>query len=313
MCLAFEVHSLAAGEAGAIGLRHARVLGHLVLHAPSQTARTEVAKVINSCLGDYSLLSDLGETFVDYFIFSFKRYKGRTPASNSPPDGPYFEAYKSRLLTSISTPPTTHIEAKSQALIRDAFRCVVSGKYDRVAPVSGDIKRAAGGGVYTELAHIIPESTYFDVNKSPKKSDYSSSVMAVLKSFGYDIPGLHGPKIHSLCNVMTVSKDDHDFFERLELWFEKTETPNCYSCQKSVACILAPEFVTFTTPDPINLPLPSPDLLTLHGVCAKVAHLSGAGEYVDGVLEDLEHLDVLATDGTSFDLLYHALASTSHR
>jgi len=36
------------------------------------------------------------------------------------------------------------------------------------------------------------------------------------------------------------------------------------------------KIVTFTTPDLVNLPLPSPTYLAIHAACAKVAHLSGA-------------------------------------
>ena len=69
----------------------------------------------------------------------------------------------------------------------------------------------------------------------------------------------------------------------------------------------------FTTPDPVKLPLPSPDLLALHAACAQVAHLSGAGEYLDRILEDMEQMDVLAHDGTSSDVLYHALMTLGSR
>ena len=69
----------------------------------------------------------------------------------------------------------------------------------------------------------------------------------------------------------------------------------------------------FTTVDPDKLPLPSPELLALHAACAKVAHLSGAGEYVDRILEDMEQIDVLAYDGTSSDILRHALITLGSR
>ena len=69
----------------------------------------------------------------------------------------------------------------------------------------------------------------------------------------------------------------------------------------------------FTTVDPDKLPLPSPELLALHAACAKVAHLSGAGEYVDRIIEDMEQIDVLAYDGTSSDILHHALITLSSR
>ncbi|KIJ15329.1 hypothetical protein PAXINDRAFT_114990 [Paxillus involutus ATCC 200175] len=172
---------------------------------------------------------------------------------------------------------------------------------------------AAGGEMHSECAHIVPDSTYFNVTaNSPDKKDYSASVLAVLKRFGYNVDNLNGEKVHSLFNVMTMQRDVHDLFDRLELWFEKTATPNCYNVQKTIL-LVTPDQVTFTTPDPDKLPLPSPDLLALHAACAKVAHLSGAGEYVDRILEDMEQIEVLAYDGTSSDVLYHALMTLGSR
>ena len=68
-----------------------------------------------------------------------------------------------------------------------------------------------------------------------------------------------------------------------------------------------PAQVQLTTPDPSNYPLPNPRYLALHAACARVAHLSGAAEYIEGILRDMEDTKVLANDGSSCDVLYHAL------
>jgi len=57
--------------------------------------------------------------------------------------------------------------------------------------------------------------------------------------------------------------------------------------------------VTFTTPDAERLPLPSPRYLEIHAACAKIAHLSGAAEYIERVLEYVEEISVLADHGSS--------------
>ena len=69
----------------------------------------------------------------------------------------------------------------------------------------------------------------------------------------------------------------------------------------------------FSTPDLVKLPPPSPDLLNLHAACAQVAHLSGAGEYVERILEEMEQICVLANDGTPSDVLHHALRTVGSR
>jgi hypothetical protein len=59
-----------------------------------------------------------------------------------------------------------------------------------------------------------------------------------------------------------------------------------------------PSTVTFTSTDP-RLPPPDPRYLRVHAACAKVAHLSGAGECIDKIIWDMEDTSVLAADGSS--------------
>ena len=72
-------------------------------------------------------------------------------------------------------------------------------------------------------------------------------------------------------------------------------------------------FVTFKTSNPVKLPLPSPIYLKIHAACARVANLSGAGEYIDSILRDLEYAEVLCDDGSSAELLEHALLTAGQR
>lgn len=65
--------------------------------------------------------------------------------------------------------------------------------------------------------------------------------------------------------------------------------------------------VDFTTSDPVKRPLPDPRYLKLHAACARVAHLSGAAEYIDQILREEEVTQVLAVDGGSSELLNHIL------
>ena len=42
-------------------------------------------------------------------------------------------------------------------------------------------------------------------------------------------------------------------------------------------------------------------------MCAKVAHLSGAGEYIDKLYEEMEDKQTLDSDGGSADMLEHVI------
>jgi hypothetical protein len=57
----------------------------------------------------------------------------------------------------------------------------------------------------------------------------------------------------------------------------------------------------------VKLPVPSQAYLELHAACCRVANLSGAGEYIDTILRDMEDIQVLSQDGTSAEALQYAL------
>ncbi|OCH95084.1 hypothetical protein OBBRIDRAFT_746101 [Obba rivulosa] len=50
---------------------------------------------------------------------------------------------------------------------------------------------------------------------------------------------------------------------------------------------------------------PEPKLLALHPDCAQVLHLSGAAQYAEKVLRDMEKTEVLESAGSSADLLHN--------
>ena len=70
---------------------------------------------------------------------------------------------------------------------------------------------------------------------------------------------------------------------------------------------LVPGTATFTSSDPDHLPCPSWELLALHAACAKVAHFSGAGEYINKFDCDADDMNALGTDGGSSAILTRAL------
>lgn len=81
-----------------------------------------------------------------------------------------------------------------------------------------------------------------------------------------------------------------------------------YEAESGILDNLNPaRLVTFTTPDPDRLPVPSREYLALHAACTKVAHFSGAGEYADSVSSEMEDTSVLSSDGSSAAILEHAI------
>ena len=68
--------------------------------------------------------------------------------------------------------------------------------------------------------------------------------------------------------------------------------------------------ITFTSPDPVKLPVPAPWYLDLLAACCRVANISGAGECIDKILRDMEdtQVTVLSQNGSSAEILHYALS-----
>ncbi|KAF8546694.1 hypothetical protein OG21DRAFT_1055035 [Imleria badia] len=228
------------------------------------------------------------------------------------PSRPSFEVVKDQVKVDITQAPKNHKDAKDHALVRDNWRCVITGILDCRAPDSIIAQLdPTTVRVYTQCAHIIPEATYFGVE--PKSKENIKLELAVLKRFGYDINmfKLNGENFHSLTNVISVESNVHEAFDRLMLYFEATSDENRYEV-KWFGLKPHPnvrQFVEFSTSDTADLPVPAYELLTLHATCCKVAHLSGAAEYMDEIYRDANKLGVLSADGTSGDILHYVLLS----
>jgi len=163
----------------------------------------------------------------------------------------------------------------------------------------------------THCAHIFAESTNADIEPGSEKRDYAATMWAVMVRFGHTkLPDeLNGSSVHRLENVITAIPEFHANFDSLMVWFVATNEKNKYKLEAAEPLIIRdyPEYVTFTTPDPIRLPVPSPVYLAIHAACAKVAHLSGAAACIDKFYRDMDDSTTLDLNGASADILEHAI------
>ncbi|KDQ51059.1 hypothetical protein JAAARDRAFT_541675 [Jaapia argillacea MUCL 33604] len=257
-------------------------------------------------------------------VSSVKAAKDRTPAVPSTHSSrPAFDLTAQEKHTLLQEAPRDHRAAKKLCLVRDDYRCVITGRYNMATFLSkmntdGNFVPPAPIG-HTELAHIIAVSKNADIKEGGPKA---ASAWTVLERFGkVDVEDdqLNGEGIHRLPNTMTMCLDPRAWFDGLQLWLEQIGSTNRYRVCAIWPLILTslgidpsnPE-IQLTTTDP-DLPLPDPRLLRLHAACAKVAHLSGAGRIVDETLRDIEELNVLAHDGGSAHVLTAALLNSLSR
>ncbi|KAF8188976.1 hypothetical protein BJ912DRAFT_1031865 [Pholiota molesta] len=300
-------------------LIYVRILGYLLHHVPSEEGLHQAVTDILSCRTDENLL-ELGLMYFDGYIRPFRANKGRTPIPSEDASHPSFDTIAAMMNDTLDTGPPSHTTAKKKALFRDGHRCVVTKGYDIPSLIairelrdrlSSDPPDTKSGNSFTECAHIFAESNNADIEPRSDKQGNAATIWDIMMRFGYGtLPeDLNGSKLHRLENVMTLI-NLHESFDKLYIWFVKAENKdNTYTLESAYPRFYPhlPQSVTFTTPDPRDYPVPSPTYLAIHAACAKIAHLSGAGEYIDQLCCDMEAGTTLNPDGSSAEVLEHAL------
>ncbi|KXN80608.1 hypothetical protein AN958_09646 [Leucoagaricus sp. SymC.cos] len=319
ICLRLEKSlQLAANKGDNVGnnLIFIRILGYLIHYVPTDRGLKTVIQEIVSCVDESALLL-VGKMYYDHYIRAFRANKGRIPTPSNHASRPSFDTIADMINDTLVDAPQSHSDAKKNALIRDGYCCVVTGRFDERSVLEiRELEERVGSDSSltteaTECAHIFAESTNADIGPDTAKRNYAATMWAVMRRFGHDeLPDdLNGSKVHRLENVMTLVHGFHTRFDQLRVWFVATNEKNKYKLEATKAFFLrnCPEYVTFTTPDQAKLPVPSPTYLAIHAACAKVAHLSGAAECIDKFYRDMDDSTTLDTDGASAAMLEHAI------
>ncbi|PBK92936.1 hypothetical protein ARMGADRAFT_1165250 [Armillaria gallica] len=276
-----------------------RLLGYMLLEAPTAEGRDNVTFEIASCSGDETRLKQLAQLYAKVYIQTFKANGGRTPGdmdSDEESSSDLSEDEEDEEYTPPSSMEETHWETKQNASKRDRRQCMLSRYHD--AQYMDDLSHfepkhpllsVQEPFCYVREARIIPKRQV-DIadGKRQAKHEYSTRASSILSRFG-KIDIFDELNVDDLSNMMTLNVSIYEFLDGLGMYLTAVEgRPNTYKIE-----VLHPPFlnmipenpVTFTTPDEKSLPLPSPALLALHRACARVAHLSGAGRYVHDLLD----------------------------
>lgn len=296
-----------------------KLLGWMLIHAPTPEGRAHLVESINSC-GNNQKIVDQGKFYLNHFMnyLRTKRYS-QTCTPPADPLGPSVEAIRQRIPNSLVSTPASHEEAKSQALIRDGYRCILSGVvdlncFDTIPSLPAEVLNEGRIVLPTECAYILP--SYVDKGiQSDGVQEFTSGVWSIVQLFGGISPEeFNGSGIHHLGNTMTLCVGLSGLFETLNIWLEPIEgTENQYAIKKKSPVIGGglPDTITLMSAFPDQLPLPDRRYLALHAACAKVIHMSGASDYINEILNKLEHAQVLSEDGSSVELLESLLSGAS--
>ncbi|KXN84498.1 hypothetical protein AN958_12410 [Leucoagaricus sp. SymC.cos] len=386
ICLRLEESLELAVDNDDVGnnLVYIRILGYLIHYVPTDLGLRKIVEEISSCVDDSAILA-VGQLYYDHYIRAFRANRAHIPTPPNHPSRPSFDRIQDMIDATLQEAPQSHAQAKKYALVRDGYRCVVTGKYDtHSVKMIQELKEMvdldpSARGESTQCAHIFSKSTNSSIEPDSAKREYATTIppfgnvmtLALVRD-GYrcvvtgkydthsvkmiqelkemvDLdPSARGEStqcahifskstnssiepdsakvcplsllsLNSRCrlptppfgNVMTLVPGFHMDFDQLYIWFVATKEMNRYKLEASDPFFLRsyPEFVTFTTPDSKKLPVPSPTYLAIHAACAKVAHLSGAAACIDKFYQDMEDRKTLDPDGASANMLEHASTS----
>ncbi|QSS59909.1 hypothetical protein I7I51_04705 [Histoplasma capsulatum] len=117
---------------------------------------------------------------------------------------------------------------------------------------------------------------------------------------------IDGPKINSPLNTVTLTLDNHRFFGEFQIYFELTGRAYEYRIHSAEGRFLRDPFfpVTRTLMLSSNRTInpPSPRLLSIHRAISLILKLSGAAEYIDQTLRDLEQATVEVDGSTIWEI-----------
>ncbi|RAL04004.1 HNH endonuclease signature motif containing protein [Aspergillus ibericus CBS 121593] len=292
------------------------------LDGDSNDAASDLASILSYLDGFASWTRDdqntLGESLVrfteylvDNFFLPLKALAAKTP---QPTPASLSRAPLSN--SGIGTPQRLST-LRRDCLVRDRHRCVVTRKFDiqeadrRLSRDGTDFKDDDGASLlpesdemtFLEVAHIIPHSlmSLTSIDGEPQLAEPKLIAHKILTMFNPEaIPLISGSDIDRPKNALTLTQTLHMLFGKFEIGFEHIG-PHTYKIDyikpdRLLRIAKLPVIRTlYLTPNRTIEP-PSVELLQIHHAIARILHLSGAGEYIDRFLRDMEEMEAGPVD-----------------
>lgn len=214
---------------------------------------------------------------------------------------------------------------RDACLVRDRHRCVVSRAFDKDEalkridasvkaggqdpPVDDDGSPLAGESLeYLQVAHIIPYALT-KANDDGQIDEPRRAAITILNMFDLGVVYLlEGVDMNRPYNALSMRDVMHRDFGRFKIFFERRPehdgSGHVYRIGTFLHPIAMPSFpITRTLFVHPTIDPPSERLLALHYAIAHILHLSGAGEYIDKILKDMEDGFVREDGSTSLGVM----------
>ncbi|OJJ71069.1 hypothetical protein ASPBRDRAFT_127030 [Aspergillus brasiliensis CBS 101740] len=259
-------------------------------------------------------IESFAEYIVDNFLLPFRASSAKTPQATPT------ALSSSQTPTQMSTTQRVSVLRKA-CLVRDHHRCVISRKFDIVEArkrskedennckdddenlLNSEVR---DGFQYLEVAHILPHNLTTMAQGEIELSESKSNVFRILDMFD---PGLshrlEGANIDRPGNALTLTHEYHRLFGEFRIFFEPTgEDSHEYRIDSLEDCPflrnpLLPVIRTLSLSPNQTIDPPDSRLLRVHCAIAHIMKLSGAGEYIEKVVRDMEDEVDVKADGST--------------
>ncbi|KAM0259242.1 hypothetical protein ACHAQJ_003447 [Trichoderma viride] len=218
--------------------------------------------------------------------------------------------------------PTTDV--REDCLTRDGYRCVITQAFDyneallrhkkygeNARDDEGNLLFIGGNQFYhLEAAPILPHSLTQTGSGSSELSQAKKIVLAILNMFDNGILELINDHVLDQSrNAITLTKNFHHMFGEFEFYFTLLDGPNDKPHTYEVASFVPSSMrkvlpITRTLFPAENQAIepPEPRFLAVRRAIAHVLHLSSAGQYIDGLLQNFNEKRVEEDGSTELGL-----------
>ncbi|OAA53613.1 hypothetical protein SPI_09320 [Niveomyces insectorum RCEF 264] len=266
------------------------------------------------------LFRGFAEYLMDHFFLPLKASTAQTPQPSPAYHSAVIRAQGAgpQAFGGIPGTPERLSALRGTCLVRDRFRCVISRSFDsdectKRYEEHGDDARDEDGVLFSqqqlslaslEVAHILPHALT-KPNASGDLDKSREAALAILNMFDNGVTHLiNGVDIDRPRNALSLAHGFHRQFGAFKIYFDAVPgQSNTYQVQSFLpgpvtAAFNLPVVRTLFDTENHTIDMPSPRLLAVHRAIAHILHLSGAGEYIDRVLRDMEDNNV-RSDGST--------------
>ncbi|RDB17618.1 hypothetical protein Hypma_001069 [Hypsizygus marmoreus] len=298
------------------------MLSHAHICGGSKGTRSTASR-ITACIQDgdptseatIGMLYNLATTWVSHFLYIFKSSRSHSTQPNKEPSEtatPSRTDTKKHLKVGL-TPGNRRAGFRDDILKRDGYQCIVTGVRDLAFPVH--LQPGVPPPFFPlEGCHIIRRAVAVFNREDPDQYLSALTTWDILRNFAQLLP-VNIEDLRDLIdappNGFLLQHDAHNGFDRFAWCLEKTEVENRYTVKifdeykhsisgLTKGQVKVVEFYDhsdeFRTAEErssplkrsLEVPLPSPHYISVHAAIAGVLHMSGAGKFLDELLDKFD-------------------------